>query len=225
MVVNNNGEEQHAESVTSMDVSCIYEPLELKMDMTVEVSGETAATSLYIENTEDGCVAYVNTGDGWQSQRISETDADQYNYSTDMAIYLYGDYDFQENGMEEINGANAYKYTGTIAGEEMKQLMLSSGALDSVSQLNIDTSQIESMLDELEPLSVDLWIDEATLYPVRYEIDMTASMDLLMSSIVEAMGEQGEGMSMSVPKMVTRMTCSNFNGVTEITVPEEVKAN
>ena len=205
MVVNNNGEEQHAESVTSMDVSCIYEPLELKMDMTVEVSGETAATSLYIENTEDGCVAYVNTGDGWQSQRISETDADQYNYSTDMAIYLYGGYDFQENGMEEINGANAYKY--------------------SVSQLNIDTSQIESMLDELEPLSVDLWIDEATLYPVRYEIDMTASMDLLMSSIVEAMGEQGEGMSMSVPKMVTRMTCSNFNGVTEITVPEEAKAN
>lgn len=223
MVVNANGEEQRAESVTSMDVSCIYDPLELKMDMTVEVSGETVTQSMYIENTDEGCVAYINDGSGWQSQSISLTDADQYNFSTDMELYLNGDYQFRENGMEEINGANAYKYSGTIAGEEMKQLMLSSGALDSVTQMGGDISQIDSMLDELGELTIDLWIDEATLYPVRYEIDMTESMDLLLSSIVEAMGEQGEGISMNVPKMVTRMTCSNYNGVTEISVPEEAK--
>ncbi len=103
--------------------------------------------------------------------------------------------------------------------------MLSSGALDSANQLGMDTSQVDSMLDDLGELTIDLWIDEATLYPVKYEIDMTGAMDTLMTNMIAAMGEQGEGISMSIPKMAVSMTCSNYNGVTEIAIPEEAKAN
>lgn len=226
MVVSANGQEQSIESVTTMDMSCIYDPLQMKMDMIVD-AGEagSATTSIYIENTDDGCMAYMNDGSGWQSQEISVADVDQYDFSTDMGLYLNGDYGFQAEGTEDVDGSSAYKYTGSIAGDEMKDLMLSSGALNSVDQLGIDTSQVDSMLDGLGDLKIDLWIDEATLYPVKYEIDMTEAMDTLMNNIVEAMGDQGEGLSMSIPKMVIGMTCSNYNGVTEISIPEEAKAN
>ena len=36
MVVGANGEEQSLESVTTMDMSCIYDPLQMSMDMTVD---------------------------------------------------------------------------------------------------------------------------------------------------------------------------------------------
>ena len=166
----------------------------------------------------------MNDGTGWQSQTVSAADLDQYDFSTDMNLYLTGDYGFEEAGTEAVDGANAYKYTGAITGDEMKELMLASGAMNSVSQLGLDTTQVDSMLDGLGDLAINLWIDEATLYPVKYEIDMTDAMNTLMTNMVEAMGEQGEGVSMSIPKMTMSMTCSNYNAATDFTVPEEAKA-
>lgn len=225
MVVGANGEEQSLQSVTTMDLSCVYDPLVMKLDMTVD-AGEagSAQTSMYFENTDEACMAYVNDGSGWQSQPISITDVDQYDFSSDMDVYLNGNYNFQEAGKEDVDGVSARKYEGFITGEEMKDLIRSSGALDSVDQLGIDTSQVDGMLDGIGDLKVDLWIDEATFYPVKYVIDMTEPMDTLMGKLVEAMGEQGEGLSMSIPKMVISMTCRNYNAVTGLAVPEEAKA-
>lgn len=226
MVIGANGEEQSLESVTTMDMSCFYEPLRMRMEMTVD-AGEagSASTSLYAETDESGtCTAYMNDGTGWQSQTVSASDLDQYDFSTDMNLYLNGNYGFQEAGTEAVDGANAYKYTGAITGDEMKELMLSSGALDSVSKIGLDTTQVDSMLDGLGDLAINMWIDEATLYPVKYEIDMTDAMNTLMGNLVEAMGEQGEGVSMSIPKMIMSMTCQNYNAATDFSVPEEAKA-
>lgn len=226
MVVSADGQEQSVESVTTMDMSCFYEPLRMRMEMTVD-AGEagSVSTTLYAETDESGtCTAYMNDGTGWQSQTVSAADLDQYDFSTDMNLYLTGDYGFEEARTEAVDGANAYKYTGAITGDEMKELMLASGAMNSVSQLGLDTTQVDSMLDGLGDLAINLWIDEATLYPVKYEIDMTDAMNTLMTNMVEAMGEQGEGVSMSIPKMTMSMTCSNYNAATDFTVPEEAKA-
>ena len=226
MVVSAEGQEQSVESVTTMDMSCFYEPLRMRMEMTVD-AGEagSASTTLYAETDESGsCTAYMNDGTGWQSQTVSAAELDQYDFSTDMNLYLTGNYGFEEAGTEAVEGANAYKYTGAITGDEMKDLMLSSGALDSVSKIDLDTTQIDSMLDGLEGLTINMWIDEATLYPVKYEIDMTDAMNTLMGNMVEAMGEQTQDMSMTIPKMVISMTCSNYNAATDFTVPEEAKA-
>ena len=81
------------------------------------------------------------------------------------------------------------------------------------------------MLDGLGEMTEYVWIDEATLYPVKYEVDMTDIMDALMVNLVEAMGEQAQGMSINIPKMKMTMECSNFNNATDFTIPEEAKAN
>ena len=51
-------------------------------------------------------------------------DVDQYDFSADMGLYLSGDYNFQSEGKDEVDGAAAYKYTGTVTGDKMKELML-----------------------------------------------------------------------------------------------------
>ncbi|MDE6055215.1 MAG: hypothetical protein K2G55_16005, partial [Lachnospiraceae bacterium] len=126
-----------------------------------------------------------------------------------------------QEGTEQVNGANAYKYSYVLSEEEMKEQILSSGALDSVSSLGMEVD--ESMFDGLGEMTSYVWIDEATLYPVKYEMDMTAVMDTLMTNMIAALGDQAEGVSMSIPKMKISMTCSNFNNATDFTVPDEAK--
>ena len=123
-----------------------------------------------------------------------------------------------------MDGANAFKYTGAITGDAMNETLLSSGALDSFSQLGIAESDLEGMMKDLGDIPVTLWIDEATMYPVKVETDMTDVMNKLMSNLIESMGDQAAGMSMSVPKLKITMTCSDFNSAADFEIPEEAKA-
>lgn len=230
MEVGANGETQTMESVTTMDMSTFSDPVRLKMDMNVKasVAGQetTQQMSVYADTLEDGTnMMYLFDGTNWQSQAVTVEDIAQYDSSTDMAVYLNGNYNFEQTGTEQVDGANAYKYTGKITGEEMKEVILSSGALDQLSSLGMSSEDLDSMLDGVGELPINLWIDEATLYPVKYEMDMTDVMNTLMTNMVASMGEQAEGLSMSIPKMVISMTCKNFNAATEFEIPEEAKAN
>ena len=85
-------------------------------------------------------------------------------------------------------------------------------------------NQLESLMDDVGELTEYVWIEESSLYPVKYESDMTQIMNKLLSSIVESMGEQAAGLTMSTSKMKISMTCFNFNNAADFTIPEEAKA-
>ena len=221
-----DGESQSLESVTSMETVFFNDPRKIKVEINVDM-GEAGSVSqsLYGEVTEDGTATmYLFDGASWQSQVVGTTDLDQYDASGSMLSFIDSGDVYTLDGMESVDGANAYKYSCVLSGEEAKQNILSAGALDSFSSLGLTASQLEGMLDDLGEITEYVWIDEATLYPVKYESDMTAVMDTLMSKVVESMGEQAEGLSMNISKMKISMTCSNFNNATDFTIPEEAKA-
>lgn len=226
-----DGQTQTMESDTTMEMTTFTDPLRLKMEMTMDMNAGDAGNmtqnmSIYAETAEDGtCTMYMYDGNSWQAQEVEASDVAEYNASNDMAAYLNDDYGFEAAGTDQVDGANAYKYSGKITGDDMKEVLLSSGALDQFSSLGIDSSQLEGMMDGLGEITIDLWIDEATLYPVKYEMDMTAVMDALMSNMIEAMGDQAAGLTMSIPKMTISMTCYNYNAATEFEIPAEAKAN
>lgn len=226
-----DGQTQTMESDTTMEMTTFTDPLRLKMEMTMDMNAGDAGNmtqnmSIYAETAEDGtCTMYMYDGNSWQAQEVEASDVAEYNASSDMAAYLSDDYGFEAAGTDQVDGANAYKYSGKITGDDMKEVLLSSGALDQFSSLGIDSSQLEGMMDGLGEITIDLWIDEATLYPVKYEMDMTAVMDALMSNMIEAMGDQAAGLTMSIPKMTISMTCYNYNAATEFEIPAEAKAN
>lgn len=227
MTIGADGEEESVQSVTKMDMVCFSEPLKIKMEMSVDMGAAGSVTqSIYGEVAEDGTnTMYVYDGTNWKSQAVGKTDLEQYDARSNMLTFLDEGLAYTLDGMEQMNGGNAYKYSYVMTGAEMKEAMFSSGALDSVSSLGLDASQMDSMLDGLGEITAYVWIDEATLYPVKYEMDMTEVMNALMAHIIEAMGEQAAGLSMSVPKMKMTMTCFNFNNAADFTIPDEAKAN
>ena len=229
MVLEAGGETQTFETVTSTDMTYFSDPLHMKADVTVD-SGEngTISTTIYAEAEEDGTYTmYQTDGTSWQSQSVPLDYLSQYNASNNMAEYLNDSYPYEEDGTEQIYGKNAYKYTAVLTGNEIKQALESSGALDTFgSSLGMDESQLEGMTDDLGNMPVSLWIDEESLYPVKYEIDMTSIMDKLISSITESMAEEEDaGLSMKIPKMTLSMTCSDYNAAKDFTIPEEAKAD
>ena len=217
---------QNLETVTTMDCNIFNKPMRMKMDMSMDMGGYgDVSVERYAEEAEDGSIVlYQYDGMDWSSQSVTAADLGQYDVSSSMDSYRASTTGFKQEGSEEVEGVSAYKYTGVITGEAMQEVMLSSGALDSMStQMNMDEAQMKDMLSGLGDIAVTMWIDEESLYPVRYDMDMTAIMDGLMGKILETAGGEEAGLTMSIPKMTISMTCSNFNSATDFTIPEEAK--
>ena len=215
------------ETATTINASVFNDPMRMKADMTMDMGGYgDVSLSVYAETAEDGTIVmYMYDGmDGWYSQEVTTNDLSQYDVSSNMDSYISCATSFKQEGTEQTEGVSAYKYTGVITGEAMQEVMLSSGALDSLStQMSLDESQIKDMLSDLGDIAVTLWIDEESLYPVRYDMDMTAIMDGMIGKMLETLSDGTEELTMSIPKMTISMTCSNFNNATDFTIPEEAK--
>lgn len=226
MTISADGETQTMKATNTMDMTCFYDPTRFKMDMTVD-AGEsgTSNMTMYADTAEDGtCTLYISDGTNWQAQEVELTQIEQYDAASNMTGYMQDSYEFQDAGTEQIDGKNARKYTGTLKGDDLKETVMSTGALDSLSSLGMDTTQVETMFNDLGDLPINLWIDETDLVPVKYEMDMTSLMSKLMANTLEAMGAEAEGVSMEFNKLHVVMTCSDYNSAEEFEIPEEAKA-
>lgn len=223
--VSMGGETQAIHMVSTVDMSCFYDPLHFKADVNMD-AGEAGSTkmTIYAEVADDGTYTmYMGDGTNWQSQSVQMDALKSYDAASNMAAYMQESYHFQDAGTEEVNGKNARKYTGVATGDDMKQLIESSGTLDSLSALGIDASQAEAMFQDLGDLPITLWIDETEYYPVKYEMDMTATINSLMSNMIESLGEEAAGLTMEYTKAHMSMTCSDYNAVSDFSIPDDVK--
>ena len=219
-----NGEK--LESVTTMDTSVFTDPMRMKVDLTMDMGAYGSVTnSIYAESDGgSGYTMYLFDGSSWASQAATEDDLAMYDVSGSIDGYIDSVTAFSQTGEEQVDGVSAYKYTGVISGEAMEEVVKESGALDSLGDLGLDESQMNEMLSGLGDISVSLWISKDDPYPVRCEMDMTAIMDGLMQNMVTAMGGAESGVTMSIPKMLFTITCSNFNSATDFEIPAEAKA-
>lgn len=224
MVISAQGQEQSVESSTIMDMVCFNDPMKIKIDMNMDMGAQGSANmQIYAEPAEDGSyMIYQFDGQNWSSNAVAESALADYDARGSMMDFIGDASVYTQEGTEQVDGTDAYKYSYTLTEEELKEQMLASGALDSVSQLGMDINQ-EGMFDGLGDVTTYVWIDAESYYPLKYEMDMTTAMDTMMKNMVEALGEQAQGMTMSVPQMKVVMTCSNFNSATDFTVPDEAK--
>ena len=221
-----DGQSQSIASVITMDMTVFDDPLKLKVEANADMGEEgSVQQTIYGEVTEDGTATiYIYDGEEWYSQVVGVADMMQYDAGSSMISLIDNESMYKLDGMEKVNGASAFKYACVTSGEEAKQQILSTGALDSFASLGFDLNQLETNWGDIGELTEYVWIDKASLYPVKYEVDMTRIMDALVSSMIASLGEQAEGLEMSVSKMKVSMTCSNFNNAADFTIPEEAKA-
>jgi len=225
MKMSAEGEEQTMQMVSNADMSCLYDPVRMKIDMDIDM-GELGSTkqNIYAEAAEDGTITeYIGDGTNWQKVNIQLEDLGQYDAAKNMQNYLDSSFNFKLDGTEQVDGADAYKLSGVMTGEKIKEAMVASGALNYLTSLGMDASQTDTMLDGLGDIPLTFWIDAESSYPVKYDIDMSAVMNTLMSKMMESMDEQAQGMSIEIHKMTMEMTCSDYNEVEEFTIPEDAK--
>lgn len=225
MTMEADGQEESFESVTIMDMSCFTDPVKLKMEMTMDMGAAgSTSMSIYADVADDGMYRmYLYDGMDWQVMEVGEMDLESYDARQTMISNIDNGSEYVLEGTEQLDGVNTFKYSSTMTGDDMKKALLSSGALNSVSSLGLSTGDMMNMLDGLGEIVTYVWIDEETLRPIQYEMDMTEVMDALMSAVVEAMGEEAEGISISIPRLEMTMTCSNYNEATDFEIPEEAK--
>ena len=114
----------------------------------------------------------------------------------------------------------------------MKEELSNSGALDSLASMGLSEDDIEGLFDSLsgQSITATVWISEATMLPVRYEVDMTDAMNALMKAIVESIATDAGvtvedlGLDMGVTKLVLKVKYFNYNSAEDFEIPAEAKA-
>ncbi|MCI8478754.1 MAG: hypothetical protein HFE97_10535 [Oscillospiraceae bacterium] len=185
------------------------------------------ALSIYAEEKGDGYHMYLFDGTAWTSQSIDAADMEQYNAKGNLGLYLNSNNDFRESATERIDGKDTVKYTGVIKGDTLQEAIKSFGMMDSLGamgSMGTTEEQMDVLFSELNDIPISIWIDKQNAYPVKCEMDMTETMNILIQKVLENMGLGIDGLDMNISKMMMTMTYSNFNQAADFTIPAEALA-
>ena len=231
MEIQAEGQSLTMETTTSMDMVYFSDPLKLKAETSMDMGdlGSFSAT-VYAQQEGDTYTTYTDVGGQWFRETTSAELLAQYNASAEMNTYLSSTDQWTFLQEEDLDGATALKFSGTVTGSQVSALMEESGVLDSLGtmqQLGVSTENLQGMLQNLGDITILMWIDPDLCYPVRYEMDMTAVSNTLMEQVMQALSDMGqsvEGISIQYPQVLVTMTCSDINSAADFDIPEEALA-
>lgn len=152
------GETQSMHTSTTVDMSCMYDPVRIKGTTKMDAGNDTTIeAAVYAEKAEDGSYTmYMNNGSEWQSQTVDADMMKQYDAASNMNFYMQDKYNFQDAGSEQLDGKAAHKYTGVITGDDIRELIMSTGTLNSLNSLDLDESQFETILKDVGEQTITL---------------------------------------------------------------------
>jgi hypothetical protein len=207
----------------------IIDPLTLKLDLSMDM-GELGSTSQTMYTTLEGdtYISYFTVDDGatWYKQEVASTEElERYNAQNTMELYLSSMENFEENGTETINGSKATRYDGVISKEYLKDVMEISGVLSQFESFGLDSSSIDLETADFGEMPISVWIDEESVLPVKYEMDMTSFMQNMMDVLLTTLMAEGESTeTLTIGEVFVSMTLTNLNGVEQIEIPPEALA-
>ena len=210
---------------TTAEADCIVSPVTIDMDMTMDMMGLfDMNVKMFIVQEDDHYTIYSGMDDGegnytWAKDVMDDMDdVSQFDGSANMAIYMENGAEFKEAGTEEINGSTATRYDGVITQEGLETVLEASGVLDQYESMGIEG--MDDLLGEMGDLPMSIWIDNESGLPVKYEMDMAVMMQNLMDKLM-AEDPEVAGENLTVDKCSLVMTCSDFNTIDSIEIPEE----
>lgn len=210
--------DQTMEMSSVNDVTYFSDPLKVSVLSNTSMGQMgSVSTTLYAQADGDKYTMYLNDGTQWVTQNVALDELLQYDAKASMDVYLDGTTKLTAAGTEDLPGGKADRFDGVVGGEALEKAMASSGALDS---LGGDAALTEDLLKDLKDVPVHIWIDQATGYPVRYEMDMTDMMSAMMTKMTESM-EGGADVGLTIDKMMITLEYSNFDKATDFEIPAE----
>lgn len=215
------------ETETTASAACIVEPLQMEMNMKMDMGqlGEISM-QIFMEQQGDEYISYstMDGGSAWTKETVADVSSmEQYDALSGMNIYLNSGTRFTEAGNENINGINVVRYDGVVAKEALEDVMEASGAADQLTQYGISKEAAESVYADLDNISMSVWIDNNTGYPVKYEMDMSAVMGQILNEMLSQAGGEFGSMNITVDKMTISILMYDFNAVEKIEIPQAAK--
>lgn len=228
MSITVDGEQQDLNMTSTGNVQYIAEPMTMALTMNMDM-GELGSqeTQGYGEVVDDDFLLYnsvdVDGNTTWYKQNMgSAAEMQQYNAASNMDIYLNSMKNFTEEGVEQVNGSEATKFTGVINGDDLQAAIDGmAGLSDQLSGLGLDEDTLSSLYADAGDLNISLWIDNKSVLPVKYEMDMTQLMQNIMTKLLE--GTEGIDMTYEISNMFMSMTVTGYDNVDSIDIPEEAR--
>ena len=223
------GEKLSYNSHNETELSLIVEPaLQLMSVNTTRVEGEgeyyeqfTASYvvpegSIYTEYFTDGTVWYKSSSE--DDSLLASINADA------IADTFYADkLSYRKAGSEQLESGKAVRYDGKLAGEDLLTMLVSYGYLNNVTSMSENQQKkiADNLLKDLKGLTVSVWVDEVSGYPVRFEIDMSDILKDVEDSISKTLGDKASDSQYSITDCTISMTVKDFDAVGEIILPPE----
>lgn len=221
MTLEADGQSHPMNTKTNMTMLLFNHPMKMKLDMsaTTEQSGTEAINmTMYMVEKDGTYTMYAYDGTKWNSQTVDISSLQQFDPQATMGLYLKSAESFEAKGEETINGVKTKKYTGVITNEAMNEVMSATGIPNSMNGLGLPGMDWNAIYKDMGNLPISLWLNEEG-YPVRYELDMTEMMNKLYAKLMQQVGEDAAGGTITCSKVLVTMDITNYNQVQPFELP------
>lgn len=213
---------------TVAEGSYIADPMKMSLNMHMDMGELYGAADMLMYMDYDGTNAttYMSAdgGTSWMKQTVEGVgDFEQYDAEASLGLYVDNADSFAEAGTETINGSEATRYDGLIGEDALKEVLDTSGMDEQLAGLNLSPEDMASFFEGIGDIPISIWVDKAELIPVKYEMDMTQMMQIMMDNMMSAMGEEAAGVALTVDVMAISMEMSDYNSVENFEIPEAAK--
>lgn len=224
------GQDVTMDMTGAMALDVQKEPAVSKGEVTVSALGVEQQALYYTEQAGGETVTYLSQdgGESW-SKQSSPAGERQSAAGGLAALKLLADVadSFEEAGEENVDGAAAWRYDGTLEGAFLAGLLEQSGSGETLEQTTQGLFSIEDLRD-LEGIPVSIWIDKSAGTISRMDLDLSELMDVvtdrLMEELAGQMGLVGAAVELTVSSVTVSARLSQIDRVGPIQVPDQVRA-
>ena len=213
-----NGETANVKTVQK--VISFSKPMKAKAVSTtyMKVDGESSKqkTIMYLKKNSKGkTITYVSL-DGKKYYKMDMSGIEDSLKSID----IYSNTRIVKENVK-VNKVNAIQISAEISGKDLGDAMteIFSG-LGLGDEFSFDTSA-------LQPIKVNIWIDQKTYLPIKVSTDMTAFVNDYMELLVQSLEMEGEedttALKMNYTKASSTVTYSKYNKAADFKIPKACK--
>ena len=179
----------------------------------------------YIVPENGGYTEYYGDGTEWYKYSTNDVAAAEAMGDGSVIDTLYIDeIMFSKVGSDKLVSGNATRYEGALKGEQLVAMLEANGHLTSIYEMSEAQQTLirENLAKDLDYVTVCVWVDDASGYPVRFEVNLSDIIKDFEKSYSKSLGNRNANNDWVITDYVISITLSNFNSVSEIVPPAEV---
>lgn len=233
----------------TMDMVTIKDPMKIRAEMTLDLGWlGSSELQVYAYETKDAYQLLLYEGKKWSGEAVASEKLKRYDGKKMMETYLEQIDELCKVGEDKLDGSVADRYTGVIHSEGLEKVLLDTGSVEMLlsvleqdmlkpvgEYLRKNEELIPQLMNRAEDMTVTLWIDQKTGYPMQCSMDITrmvcAAMEEFQKADSGGSGNAKKGLiqkatanlwsNIEITQVQVMIQCGDFNQVEDFVIPKE----